>query len=120
MGSNLGHQFLNLIFPVQVSGTIVSAQNFPKFDGTDDGTTYLNWKDQIEKLMPKIRDPDEKKNRLLDCLIKSAETFIKSIITPGMPYDTLMRKLESRYNDPLVMNSKLLHQVFFGRDFQES
>ena len=98
----------------------LKAQNFPKFDGTDDGTTYLNWKDQIEKLMPKIRDPDEKKNRLLDCLIKNAESFIKSIITPGMPYDTLMRKLESRYNDPLVMNSKLLHQVFFGKDFQES
>ena len=90
----------------------LKAQNFPKFDGTDDGTTYLNWKDQIEQLMPKVRDPHEKKNRLLECLIKGAETFIKSVITPGMTYDILMAKLESRYNDPLVMNSKLLHQVF--------
>ena len=97
----------------------LKAQNFPKFDGTDDGTTFLNWKDQIEQLMPKVRDPHEKKNRLLDCLIKGAETFIKSVITPGMAYETLMTKLERRYNDPLVMNSKLLHQVFFGVEFNE-
>ena len=37
-----------------------------------------------------------------------------------MAYETLMAKLERRYNDPLVMNSKLLHQVFFGVEFNES
>ena len=39
----------------------LKAQNFPQFDGTDDGTTFLIWQDQIEKMMPKIRDPAEKK-----------------------------------------------------------
>ena len=97
----------------------LKAQNFPKFDGTDDGTTFLIWKDQMGQLMPKIRDPHEKKNRLLDCLIKGAEKFIKSVITAGMSYETLMEKLNGRYNDPLVMNSKLLHQVFFGEEFSE-
>ena len=40
----------------------LKAQNFPKFDGTDDGTTFLIWQDHIRKMMPKIRDPAEKKN----------------------------------------------------------
>ena len=39
------------IIPVQK----LKAQNFPKFDGTDDGTTFLIWKDQIRKIMPKLR-----------------------------------------------------------------
>ena len=45
----------------------LKAQNFPKFDGTDDGTTFLIWQDHIRKMMPKIRDPAEKKIRLLEC-----------------------------------------------------
>ena len=36
-----------------------------------------------------------------------------------MTYETLMGKLDGRYNDPLVMNSKLLHQLFFGEEFNE-
>ena len=45
------------IIPVQK----LKAQDFPKFDGADDGTTFLIWKDQIDKIMPKIRDPNEKR-----------------------------------------------------------
>ena len=51
----------------------LKAQDFPKFDGTDDGTTYLIWKDQMAKMIDKIRDPNEKKNRLLECLVDGAQ-----------------------------------------------
>ena len=97
----------------------LKAQEFPTFDGTDDGTTFLIWEDQVEKMMPKVKDPNEKKNYLLGCLIDGAKEFISSVITKEMTYEVLMGKLKGRYNDPLVMNSKLLHQLFFGEEFND-
>ena len=70
-------------------------------------------------MMPKIRDPEEKKNRLLECLTEDAKEFIESVITTRMTYDVLMLRLNGRYNDPLVMNTKLLHQLFFGEELYE-
>ena len=70
-------------------------------------------------MMPKVKDPNEKKNRLLGCLIEGAKEFIDSVITTEMTYEILMGKLKGRYNDPLVMNSKLLHQLFFGEEFND-
>ena len=97
----------------------LKAQNFPQFDGTDDGTTFLIWQDQITKMMPKIKEPEEKKNRLLECMIDEAKNFIDSAITTKMTYNDLMSRLDGRYNDPLVMNNKLLHHLFFGEEFNK-
>ena len=75
----------------------LKAQNFPTFDGTDDGTTFLIWQDQITKMMLKIRDPEERKNRLLECMLGEAKHFVDSIITTKRKYDDNSRLINSLY-----------------------
>ena len=69
--------------------------------------------------MPKVKGPNEKKNHLLGCLIDGAKEFIGSVITKDMTYEIMMQKLNGRYNDPLVMNAKLLYQLFFREEFND-